>query len=108
MIYLFIICILILFVWGIFQRQKIKALKTENIKLKQIIEFNNKSIENYKASRVAVRDVLDNLAISQKVMALLSEGIEKNEVIKRLNIPAKKFEFILKLDKLQKEKINDE
>jgi NADH:ubiquinone oxidoreductase subunit E len=88
--------------------QNIKSLKNENLKLKKIIELKTESIENYKASRVAVKDVLENLSVSQKVMKLLDEGIDKEEIAKRLDIPMSKVELVIKFDKIKKDKTLDE
>jgi uncharacterized protein (DUF433 family) len=78
------------------------------LKLKKIIELKTESIENYKASRVAVKDVLENLSVSQKVMKLLDEGIDKEEIAKRLDIPMNKVELVIKFDKIKKDKTLDE
>jgi NADH:ubiquinone oxidoreductase subunit E len=108
MIYLLGGIILVLIGFSIILMQNIKSLKNENLKLKKIIELKTESIENYKASRVAVKDVLENLSVSQKVMKLLDEGIDKEEIAKRLDIPMSKVELVIKFDKIKKDKTLDE
>ena len=108
MIYLLIGVAVILAGFAMVQLQTIKSLKNENLKLKKIIELKTQSIENYKASRVTIRDVLENLSVSQKVMKLLNEGLNEEEIAKRLDIPMSKVELVIKFDKIKKDKILDE
>jgi len=100
--------VVLLIVFVLIQQQQNRALKNENLKLKKIIELKTESIENYKASRVAVKDVLENLTISQKVMKLLDEGRDKEEIAKQLDIPMSKVELVIKFDKIKNEKIDEE
>jgi hypothetical protein len=106
--YLLIGVAVVLVGFAMVQMQTIKSLKNENLKLKKIIELKTESIENYKASRVAVKDVLENLSVSQKVMKLLDEGVNKEDIAKRLDIPMSKVELVIKFDKIKKDKTLDE
>ncbi len=81
---------------------KNSKLRSENKKLNEILDVKNVTIENYEASRVAVKDVIENFSSLDKVMELISTGESKASVSEKLGIPVSKIELIIKFDKLKK------
>ena len=77
-------------------------LKKENKKLNEILEVKNSTIANYEASRVAVKDVIENFSLLDEVMALIEAGESRETVSEKLGIPISKVELIIKFDKLKK------
>ncbi len=49
-------------------------LAKENKKLNEILDVKNVTISNYEASRVAVKDVIENFSSLDEVMGLVNEG----------------------------------
>lgn len=82
---------------------KNSKLASENKKLKEILEIKNTTIANFEASRVAVKDVIENLSSHDEVMRRLNAGEGREEVSKALGIPINRIELILKFDKIKKE-----
>ena len=83
---------------------KNRALKTEIKKLREILTLKDTTIENFEASRVAVKEVIENISSHDEVMALVDAGESRAEISKKLNIPENKIELIIKFDKIKKEK----
>jgi len=81
---------------------KNSKLAKENKKLNEILEVKNVTIANYEASRVAVKDVIENFSSLDDVMALINAGESKASVSEKLGIPLSKIELIIKFDKLKK------
>ena len=81
---------------------KNSKLAKENKKLNEILDVKNVTIENYEASRVAVKDVIDNFSSLDDVMELINAGESKASVSEKLGIPVSKIELIIKFDKLKK------
>ena len=81
---------------------KNSKLVKENQKLNEILDVKNVTIANYEASRVAVKDVIDNFSSLDDVMALINAGESKASVSEKLGIPVSKIELIIKFDKLKK------
>ncbi|HEY9129509.1 MAG TPA: sigma-70 family RNA polymerase sigma factor [Sulfurovum sp.] len=81
---------------------QISKLKKENKKLYEILEVKNATIANYEASRVAVKDVIENISSLDSVMELINAGESKAAVSEKLGIPISKIELIIKFDKLKK------
>jgi hypothetical protein len=81
---------------------KNSKLAKENKKLNEILEVKNVTIANYEASRVAVKDVIDNFSSLDEVMELINAGESKASVSEKLGIPLSKIELIIKFDKLKK------
>ena len=81
---------------------KNSKLAKENIKLNEILDVKNTTIANYEASRVAVKDVIENFSSLDDVMALINAGESKASVSEKLGIPVSKIELIIKFDKLKK------
>ncbi|GIT98690.1 sigma-70 family RNA polymerase sigma factor [Sulfurovum sp. TSL1] len=77
-------------------------LAKENKKLNEILDVKNVTIANYEASRVAVKDVIDNFSSLDDVMELINAGESKASVSEKLGIPVSKIELIIKFDKLKK------
>jgi FixJ family two-component response regulator len=78
-------------------------LKEEISVLKEILEVKEKTIENFQASRVAVKDVIENLSSHEEVMALVEAGEENAKIAQKLGIPESKIELIIKFDKIKKD-----
>lgn len=81
---------------------KNSKLAKENRKLNEILEVKNVTISNYEASRVAVKDVIENFSSLDDVMELINSGESKASVSEKLGIPVSKIELIIKFDKLKK------
>jgi len=81
---------------------KNSKLAKENKKLNEILEVKNTTISNYEASRVAVKDVIENFSSLDDVMELINSGESKASVSEKLGIPVSKIELIIKFDKLKK------
>lgn len=81
---------------------KNSKLAKENKKLNEILDVKNVTITNYEASRVAVKDVIENFSSLDDVMRLINEGESKASVSEKLGIPVSKIELIIKFDKLKK------
>lgn len=81
---------------------KNSKLTKENKKLNEILEVKNTTISNYEASRVAVKDVIENFSSLDDVMELINAGESKASVSEKLGIPVSKIELIIKFDKLKK------
>lgn len=81
--------------------RKNAKLHTANKKLTEILEVKDITIANYEASRVAVKDVIENFSSLDDVMALINKGESKASVSKKLNIPLSKIELIIKFDKIK-------
>ena len=91
-----LVIILLMFV------SKNSKLAKENRKLNEILEVKNVTISNYEASRVAVKDVIENFSSLDDVMELINSGESKASVSEKLGIPVSKIELIIKFDKLKK------
>ncbi|WP_373032664.1 sigma-70 family RNA polymerase sigma factor [Sulfurovum sp.] len=81
---------------------KNSKLAKENKKLNEILDVKNVTISNYEASRVAVKDVIENFSSLDDVMELINSGESKASVSEKLGIPVSKIELIIKFDKLKK------
>ena len=62
------------------------------------------TIANFEASRVAVKDVMENISSHDEVMALVDAGESRAMISEKLGIPENKIELIIKFDKIKKEK----
>ena len=81
---------------------KNSKLSKENHHLSEILEVKNITIANYEASRVAVKDVIENFSSLDDVMSLINAGESKVSVSEKLGIPVSRIELIIKFDKLKK------
>jgi hypothetical protein len=77
-------------------------LNKENQHLSEILEVKNITIANYEASRVAVKDVMENFSSLDEVMSLINAGESKASVAEKLGMPVSRVELIIKFDKLKK------
>ncbi len=77
-------------------------LRSENKKLNEILEMKNTTISNYEASRISVKDVIENFSLLDEVMRLIDAGESKEAVSEKVGIPVSKVELIIKFDKLKK------
>jgi len=96
---LLVLLIAVLFILAV----KNSRLARENKVLKEILEVKDTTIANLQAQRVSVKDVIDNFASTDEVMAHIREGKSREEVSKELGIPLSKIELIIKFDKIKKE-----
>ena len=78
-------------------------LKEEKRVIEEIMAVKEKTIENLQASRVAVKDVIENFSRHGDVMALVEEGKSVEEIAHTLGIPVNKVELIIKFDKIKKD-----
>ncbi|WP_309497282.1 sigma-70 family RNA polymerase sigma factor [Sulfurovum sp.] len=81
---------------------KNSKLYKENQQLTEILEMKNITISNYEASRVAVKDVMENFSSLDDVMSLINAGESKATVAEKLGMPVSRIELIIKFDKLKK------
>jgi len=79
-------------------------LKKELKVLKEVLAVKDTTISNFEASRVAVKDVIDNFSLHNEVMELVDAGESRESISKKLGIPTNKIELIIKFDKIKKEK----
>ncbi|SFV64092.1 hypothetical protein MNB_SV-10-616 [hydrothermal vent metagenome] len=71
--------------------------------LQETLEVKDTTIQNLQASRVAVKDVIENLSAHDEVMTLLEEGKSREEISDELGIPISKIELIIKFDRIKKD-----
>jgi len=83
---------------------KNRKLRTEIKVLKEVMALKDATISNFEASRVAVKDVIENLSVHEEVMALVEAGESRAEISEKMGIPVNKIELIIKFDKIKKEK----
>ncbi len=95
------VLVLTLFIVMLFKN---RALKTEIRKLREILALKDTTIANFEASRVAVKDVIENISSHDEVMALVESGESRVVIAEKLDIPENKIELIIKFDKIKKEK----
>jgi len=93
--------VLILLVFMLFKN---RSLKTEIKKLREVLEVKDTTISNFEASRVAVKDVIENFSSHEEVMQLVEAGESRESISEKLGIPVNKIELIIKFDKIKKEK----
>ncbi len=80
-----------------------KKLAAENRVLEEILEVKETTISNLQASRVAVKDVIENFSAHEEVMQLVEEGESRESISEKLGIPTSRIELIIKFDKIKKE-----
>jgi len=81
---------------------KNNKLQEELKHLEEILILKNKTIENYKKSRVAVKEVLENISLIEQVLPLIEEKESKRIIADKFKISLTQVEMIIKLDKLKK------
>ena len=106
MIYLqiFMGLFILLFLMLIIMFFKNRKLKKEILLLKEVLAVKDTTISNFEASRVAVKDVIDNFSAHEEVMELVEAGESRESISEKLGIPVNKIELIIKFDKIKKEK----
>ena len=80
-----------------------KKLEKKIAVLQEVLEVKDTTISNLQASRVAVKDVLENLSAHGEVMKLIDAGESRESVSQILGIPVNKIELIVKFDKIKKD-----
>ena len=83
---------------------KNSRLKKEIKALQGVLEMKDTTISNLEASRVAVKDVLDNFSLTEEVMTEVAAGESRESISEKLGIPVSKIELIIKFDKIKKKK----
>jgi hypothetical protein len=96
-----VIAVLLVFVVYLFAVNS--ELKKEKKVLQEILEVKDTTIQNLQASRVAVKDVIENLSAHDEVMAMVEAGKSREEIADELGIPVSKIELIIKFDKIKKD-----
>lgn len=98
------ICLFLLLLAVAYLYRKNKTLYHELRILKQVVDLKDTTISNLQASRVAVKDVLENFSSHEEVMRRIDAGESREKVSNTLGIPVNKIELIVKFDKIKKEK----
>ncbi len=104
MIYILLAVIGLLFIVVIVMFMNNKKLKKEIEIVQKVIALKDTTIFNLEASRVSVKDVMDNFASIDEVVALVKFGESREDISKKLNISLKNVETIIKLGTIKKEK----
>jgi tRNA threonylcarbamoyladenosine modification (KEOPS) complex Cgi121 subunit len=86
----------------IYMLNKNAKLNQENQKLQEILAIKNSTIQNYEASRVSVKEVVENISATDKVINAIKAGDTKEEISKKLNIPLAKIDLIIKFDGIKR------
>ena len=104
----YILFALILLLIGIlfYLQNNNKKLAAENRVLEEILEVKETTISNLQASRVAVKDVIENFSVHEEVMQLVEGGESRESISEKLGIPTSRIELIIKFDKIKKEKLS--
>jgi hypothetical protein len=93
--------IVLIFIMLIFSNRK---LKKEVKVLKEALASKDTAVSDLEASRVAVKEVIDDSSSHNEVMELLVAGESRENISKKLGIPENKIDLIIKFDKIKKEK----
>ena len=78
-----------------------KKLTAENKALQEIMDVKDTTISNLQASRVAVKDVIENFSAHDEVMQLIDAGESRESISEELGIPISRVELIIKFDKIK-------
>ena len=84
---------------------KNSKFKEEAQRLNEVLTLKDNTIKNYEKSRVAVKEVLDNIELIDKVMPQLDKKESPRVIADKLNIPLSNIELIIKLHKLKQSKV---
>lgn len=101
-----LLALLVLVLFGLISENR--KLKKANSVLSDILETQNRTIANLEASRVAVKEVIENFSVSDEVIAGIEAGESREEISHRLGIPVSRIELIVKFDKIKKEQKGEE
>ena len=101
----YLILVLVLLLAGIlyYPHNNNKKLVAENKALHEILEMKDTTISNLQASRVAVKDVIENFSAHEEVMQLIDAGESREYISEKLGIPINRIELVIKFDKIKKE-----
>jgi len=104
----YILLVLILLLTGLlfYLYDHNKKLAAQKRALQDILKVKDITISNLQASRVAVKDVIENFSAHDEVMGLIEAGESRESISEKLGIPASRIELIIKFDKIKKEKLN--
>ncbi len=81
--------------------------KAEEIQiLKEVVEMQNITMSDIEASRVVVKDVIDNFSVHEEVIERIEKGESRASISEELSIPINKIELIVKFDKIKKEQLS--
>ncbi len=80
-----------------------KKLQKKILVLEEVLSVKDATISNLQTSRVAVKDVIENLSSHEDVMRLIDAGESRESISKQLGIPLNKIELIIKFDKIKKD-----
>jgi len=72
-----------------------KKLAARNRALQEIMEVKDITISNLQASRVAVKDVIENFSAHDEVMQLIDAGESRESISEKLGIPTSRIELFL-------------
>ncbi|SFV59999.1 hypothetical protein MNB_SV-8-74 [hydrothermal vent metagenome] len=98
LVLVFILAVILLYLYN--NNRKL----AEQIKiLKEVLAIKDTTISNLEASRVSVKDVIENLSSQEEVMGLVEAGESRESISEKLGIPLNKIELIIKFDKIKKE-----
>ena len=78
-----------------------KKLAAKNRALQEIMEVKDITISNLQASRIAVKDVIENFSAHDEVMQLIDAGESRESISEKLGIPTSRIELIIKFDKIK-------
>ena len=98
-----LLALLVLVLFGLISENR--KLKKANSVLNKVLETKNRTIANLEASRVAVKEVIENFSVSDEVIAGIEAGESREALSERLGIPVSRIELIVKFDKIKKEKV---
>ncbi|MDD3592027.1 MAG: sigma-70 family RNA polymerase sigma factor [Sulfurovum sp.] len=98
-----LLALLVLVLFGLIRENR--KLKKANSLLNEVLETKNSTIANLEASRVAVKEVIENFSVSDEVIAGIEAGESREGISHRLGIPVSRIELIVKFDKIKKEKV---
>lgn len=99
--YIILGLMLLLVVILFFLHKNNKKLVAENQKLQEILAIKDTTISNLQASRVAVKDVIENLSAHDEVMQGVDAGESRESISEKLGIPISRIELIIKFDKIK-------
>ncbi|MBD3791301.1 MAG: sigma-70 family RNA polymerase sigma factor [Campylobacterales bacterium] len=101
-----LLLLLVLVLLGLISENR--RVKKENDLLTKVLKTKDTTIANLEASRVAVKEVIENFSVSDEVIAGIEAGESREALSERLGIPVSRIELIVKFDKIKKENKNEE
>ena len=98
LVLVFILAVILIYLYNN-NRKLVEQIKTLN----EVLAIKDTTISNLEASRVSVKDVIENLSSHEEVMQLVDAGESRESISEKLGIPLNKIELIIKFDKIKKE-----